>query len=96
MSEKITQVAVSSKLNEWKWKSYISNADRSKKISKKTHGKWWKKRIFKKESLTLNAHALHVTTMQKLHIGNLNNKRYCKQEYAVILHKNTAKLLQPK
>ena len=38
MSEKITQVAVSSKFNEWKWKSYISNADRSKKFSKKTHG----------------------------------------------------------
>lgn len=40
----ITQVAVSSKSNEWKWKSYISNADRSKKISKKT----WK--MMKKEN----------------------------------------------
>ena len=29
-------------------------------------------------------------------IAMSSNKRYCKQEYAVILHKNTAKLLQPK
>ena len=68
MSEKITQVAVSSKFNEWKWKNYISNADRSKKISQKNTWKMMKKENFQKRIFKLNAHALHVTTMQKLKI----------------------------
>ena len=48
MSEKITQVAVSSKFNEWKWKNYISNADRSKKNSQKNTWKMMKKENFQK------------------------------------------------
>ena len=51
MSEKITQVAVSSKFNEWKWKNYISNADRSKKISQKKHMENDEKREFSKKNL---------------------------------------------
>ena len=47
----ITQVAVSSKSNEWKWKSYISNADRSKKNSKKKHMENDEKREFSKKNL---------------------------------------------